>query len=328
MKGQTLPGEDKGRWKSGVVVHSSFWQEKSQNCSAPSTKDRLEDFLSALPTKSVTPSLNWRKTGSRIKTINEMLSWGTWAAPLFMASHPLSLENMASNSVFIETPPELEGSVEREISWWNKKCFRWQQLPSFWVRGIRRWCGLASCSRNTCWSCRGGYLVQQCIIEESHSETQLKYFGQTAARGLPCLLICLAWRCVSDIVLCLLFCLALPVPKLSFAWEATAAGGSGDASAPLCGWWEVFLHVVRQTPLARHAPGPCSSCPAERLLYSKEIRRRGWEDIMLMWRFCSWSGRAGAWGQRLGPRPHRGLHWCHLVALTWKEPHRSVQFLP
>lgn len=48
----------------------------------------------------------------------------------------LSLDNMASSSVFIEMPLELEGSAEGEFSWWNKKLFKWQQLPSFWVRGL------------------------------------------------------------------------------------------------------------------------------------------------------------------------------------------------
>lgn len=88
VKGQTLPGEDMGRWNYSMVLHSSLWPEKRQNSSASSTKDRLEDFLSALLMKSVIISFGWKKRDSRIKSVNEMLSCRTSAASLFMALYP------------------------------------------------------------------------------------------------------------------------------------------------------------------------------------------------------------------------------------------------
>lgn len=138
------------------------------------------------------------------------------------------------------------------------------------------------CSRNTHWSCSGVYLMQRCIVEESHSETQLKYFGQTAARGLLCLLICLGWQYASVIVWCLLFCLALPVLKLLLAWEATAAGERGGRSAPFCSWWEVFLCVLLHKDLRhRKAAGMPQGC-----------------DQAALWRGCCTAREEGGEGRK------------------------------
>lgn len=138
--------------------------------------------------------------------------------------------------------------------------------------------------------------MQQCIVEESHSETQLKYFGQTAARRLLCLLICLGWQYVSIIVQCLLFCLALPVLKLLFAWEATAAGESGDRSAPFCNWWEVLLCVLLHKHLRhRKAADMPQGC-----------------DQAAQWKGCCTTRGEG--------RKTRTWCWCGVFALGAVEP--------
>lgn len=315
-----------------MVLHSSLWQAKSQNSSASRTRDRLEDFLSALLMKSVTPSFNWRKIGCRIKTINEMLSWRTWAAPLFMASHPAFPGKHGQRFSFYWNaygPGGQRGErnllTEQEalyvtafiLSERHRKVVQASFLLKKYLLILQR---MVSCTA----AHHRGILFRD--TTEVFWANGSEEFTMPAHLPGPTMF-------VSDVVPCSLFCLALPVLKLSFAWEAAAAGGSGDTRAHVCSRWEVFVHVVTRTPLARasrwRAPRLCSSCPAERLLYSKEGGRRGWEDTMLMWRLCSWSHRAGAWGQGLGPpRPHGALHWCHLVALTRKEPHCSAQFLP
>lgn len=181
----------------------------------------------------------------------------------------LSMENMASGWIFIETTLQMEVSMKREISWWNQKHLRWQHLPSIWVRGIVKWWRLSSCSCNVCWSRSGGYLVQQYITKGYYSATQQKYFWQKAARGLSWLLIFPGWPCAS-------FCHA------QAAWQRgcyTARNEEGEGE--VWGCW-------------------CGDCFP--------------------------SGIAGAWRQGSKPWPHRELHWCHLVALTQKEPRHCAQF--
>lgn len=117
--------------------------------------------------------------------------------------------------------------------------------------------------------------------------------GFTVLAHLPGLTVC-GRHCA---MLAVLPCFASPKPLLCMRSCCSRGERRHQCTA--------FMRVVTQTPLGQEscwrAPGLCSSGPTEGLLYSKERGGRKQEDMMLMWKLCSQSGIAGAWGQGQGP---------------------------